>query len=357
MERTKLTVVVSQSSADDPSRRQLEADLVAELMKESRVDVSLIPHLYDLTADHAGMIFLQSLAGDIVILSWMYPRATRWVLFRHGIKGQIGETPLSKEGDRSSKIDHSAVHAGTANDTSDRVVYCIDLREHATSVTYAEEVRRIAQERILHVVDVPGESRDDTSNAERPVSQTRSGQTTCDGLPWDGTMLTTGCEDGLRRIQEAGAPDGRDGLRRWYPVIDYDRCTNCLECIDFCLFGVFGIDEHDRILVEQEDNCKQGCPACSRVCPESAIIFPAHKSPAIAGEDGEIGSLKIDLSSLFGASSALEIAMQERNSELIKDGHDALNANAASQADTPCTLPQNPDELDDLIDRLNNMPL
>src|SRR5205807_682007 len=25
--------------------------------------------------------------------------------------------------------------------------------------------------------------------------------------------------------------------RRWYPVIDYSRCTNCLECLDFCLFG------------------------------------------------------------------------------------------------------------------------
>ena len=40
--------------------------------------------------------------------------------------------------------------------------------------------------------------------------------------------------------------------RRWYPVIDYDRCTNCMECIDFCLFGVYGVDLEDRILVEQQ---------------------------------------------------------------------------------------------------------
>ncbi len=89
--------------------------------------------------------------------------------------------------------------------------------------------------------------------------------------------------------------------RRWYPVIDYSRCTNCMECIDFCLFGVYGVDEHERILVENQDNCKKGCPACSRVCPEQAIMFPDYKTPAIAGAPvGAIGKLKIDLTKLFG---------------------------------------------------------
>ena len=25
----------------------------------------------------------------------------------------------------------------------------------------------------------------------------------------------------------------------WYPVLDYDRCTACGQCADFCLFGVY----------------------------------------------------------------------------------------------------------------------
>ena len=29
----------------------------------------------------------------------------------------------------------------------------------------------------------------------------------------------------------------------WFPVIDYDRCTNCMQCLSFCLFGVYGVDE------------------------------------------------------------------------------------------------------------------
>ena len=75
-------------------------------------------------------------------------------------------------------------------------------------------------------------------------------------------------------------------------MIDYTRCTNCMECLDFCLFGVYGVDKLDTILIEQPDNCRKGCPACSRVCPENAIIFPQHKTPAIAGSDERAGVLE-----------------------------------------------------------------
>ncbi|MEZ6076797.1 MAG: hypothetical protein R3C56_14385 [Pirellulaceae bacterium] len=78
---------------------------------------------------------------------------------------------------------------------------------------------------------------------------------------------------------------------RWYPVIDFSCCTNCMECIDFCLFGVYGIDTLETIVVEQADNCRKGCPACSRVCPQNAIIFP-HKTPAIAGAPVDVGGLR-----------------------------------------------------------------
>ncbi|MCA8999617.1 MAG: ferredoxin family protein, partial [Planctomycetaceae bacterium] len=141
-----------------------------------------------------------------------------------------------------------------------------------------------------------------------------------------------------------------------YPVIDYSRCTNCMECIDFCLFGVYGVDSLDRILVEAEDNCKKGCPACSRVCPENAIIFPQHKTPAIAGADGEVAGLKIDLTKLFGGDdgkNALEMAVAERDQELVNDGRDAVGMSVGipkRQADKP---DQPKDELDDLMDQLD----
>jgi NAD-dependent dihydropyrimidine dehydrogenase PreA subunit len=145
-----------------------------------------------------------------------------------------------------------------------------------------------------------------------------------------------------------------DTRRRWYPVIDYSRCTNCMECIDFCLFGVYGLDEHERILVEQQDNCKKGCPACSRVCPANAIIFPEHKTAAIAGaEVSGAGDFKIDLSKLFGAPTALELAVLERDTELVADGRAAVGMSVGIPKRQSGTAPKPRDALDDLIDGLD----
>ncbi|HKS38351.1 MAG TPA: ferredoxin family protein [Verrucomicrobiae bacterium] len=91
----------------------------------------------------------------------------------------------------------------------------------------------------------------------------------------------------------------------WFPVIDYDRCTNCMQCLSFCLFGVYGVDEEHRIQVQNNDNCKTNCPACSRVCPEAAIMFPKYKAGPINGDmvsdaDLQREKMKIDISALLG---------------------------------------------------------
>lgn len=91
----------------------------------------------------------------------------------------------------------------------------------------------------------------------------------------------------------------------WFPVIDYDRCTNCMQCLSFCLFGVYGVDEEKRIQVQNNDNCKTNCPACSRVCPEAAIMFPKYKAGPINGDvvstaDLQREKMKIDISALLG---------------------------------------------------------
>lgn len=91
----------------------------------------------------------------------------------------------------------------------------------------------------------------------------------------------------------------------WFPVIDYDRCTNCMQCLSFCLFGVYGVDAEKRIEVQQNDHCKTNCPACSRVCPEAAIMFPKYKAGPINGDlvsESDLGreKMKIDISALLG---------------------------------------------------------
>jgi len=91
----------------------------------------------------------------------------------------------------------------------------------------------------------------------------------------------------------------------WFPVIDYDRCTNCMQCLSFCLFGVYGVDDGKRIQVQNNDHCKTNCPACSRVCPEAAIMFPKYKAGPINGDvvsDSDLNreKMKIDISALLG---------------------------------------------------------
>src|SRR5687768_6529673 len=42
----------------------------------------------------------------------------------------------------------------------------------------------------------------------------------------------------------------------WFPVIDYKRCTNCMQCLSFCLFDVYGVSSDGKIQVQNNDNCK-----------------------------------------------------------------------------------------------------
>jgi NAD-dependent dihydropyrimidine dehydrogenase PreA subunit len=71
----------------------------------------------------------------------------------------------------------------------------------------------------------------------------------------------------------------------WFPVIDYDRCEHCRQCLNFCLFGVYELSEQDRVEVRKPANCKTNCPACARACPHSAIIFPKYAESPINGDE------------------------------------------------------------------------
>ena len=130
-----------------------------------------------------------------------------------------------------------------------------------------------------------------------------------------------------------------------------------MECIDFCLFGVYGVDASDTILVEQPDNCRKGCPACSRVCPENAIIFPQHKTPTIAGSADKASSLKIDLSKLFGAPDAVDVAASERDEQLVLAGRDAVGLSVGIPKRREGKPQESKDELDSLIDAVDDLDL
>jgi NAD-dependent dihydropyrimidine dehydrogenase PreA subunit len=128
----------------------------------------------------------------------------------------------------------------------------------------------------------------------------------------------------------------------WYPVIDYSRCTSCGQCADFCLFGVY--DKQDgKVIVTHPEGCKNNCPACARICPQTAIIFPKYKhGGAIGGSDDidEISEQKRhteDVNTLLNGDiySALEqrklkrksIIREEAMNKAIEERLKALNNN------------------------------
>jgi Pyruvate/2-oxoacid:ferredoxin oxidoreductase delta subunit len=57
----------------------------------------------------------------------------------------------------------------------------------------------------------------------------------------------------------------------WFPVIDYDRCTNCMQCLSFCLFGVYGVDQQHRIHAQNHDNCKPTAPPVRASAPKRPL--------------------------------------------------------------------------------------
>lgn len=321
------TLVVSRGQSRNPQKRSLEQAIAQAAGQIDGVDVLVIPHLYDLPKTSDSYNKLKAVQGDIILVSWIYGRAAHWVLDRNGIQGQIGDMLLDDES--ASDEDDAEAESSPADPTQrvtdlyprpDRNIHCIDLKVSASVETIMAEIQRI-----IGALSPADES-------SLPIVETK--------------------------ISQVDEPTSR----RWYPVIDFDRCTNCMECIDFCLFGVYGVDRGENILVEQPDNCRKGCPACSRVCPENAIIFPQHKAPAIAGAqiDGDEG-FKIDLSQLFGAPSKGEdpiaTAARERDEQLLLAGRDTVGIDEQlkkRQADQT-TGPK--DQLDRLIDTLDELDL
>ena len=103
----------------------------------------------------------------------------------------------------------------------------------------------------------------------------------------------------------------------WFPVIDYNRCTNCMQCLSFCLFDVYGAPG-GKIGVQNPANCKTDCPACSRVCPEVAILFPKYKAGPINGDevreqDISREKMKVDISALLGGD--IYAALRQRSTD------------------------------------------
>ncbi len=312
-----LIVALCRDRVAHDRQHALHARLLERLRLYSGVTVRELPHLYDLEPYGPAMNYLRAVEGDLLVAAWMYPRAIQWVLAAHGINGRVGQTqffPAEEMADSDQ--------AATTNSNGRRTLWLIDLRPHHDPLPLLGEIERIVV--------------------------ARGGPP----MPHDSAPISVAPAE--ERIDEPTRP-------RWYPVVDYSRCQTCMECLNFCLFGVFGLDGQSRILVEQPDACRNGCPACARVCPSQAIMFPEHHNPSIAGElRGPAADLNVDLMQLFGSFPAAELAGRERAKFVAeaagsKEGQSvsAPPARETQQANHATSGPGERDELDELVDKLD----
>jgi NAD-dependent dihydropyrimidine dehydrogenase PreA subunit len=117
------------------------------------------------------------------------------------------------------------------------------------------------------------------------------------------------------RIDALPAHPGQDA---WYPAIDKNRCCNCGKCHDFCLFGVYEMEEK-TVKVGHPRNCKINCPACARTCPQRAIIFPKYpKSPINGGLTNE-EAMGLDAKTLYNEALRQRLAQRQAGVSLLRN--------------------------------------
>jgi len=270
------TVVLSRIPADMKDQ-QAAFEPLEKALSDAGIPYRCVDSVYDMQSHDPGLAALRDLHGDLVFLGWHYPRALKWVLARHDLE----------------------VNGST------RKLHVLDARELKPDATVGR-LKDILAGRASAVIAAP---------ALPPVAPLK------DGL--------TPQERGKLAEAELPAPANAKDSPRWYPVIDYDKCTNCMDCMDFCLFGVYGVDFAGTLRTVQQDQCRQDCPACSRVCPVGAIVFPKYPTnQTIAGADGDgdRGTVKLDLSKIFGKPKGRHQAALERDRELVKAGRKPASA-------------------------------
>ena len=264
-DRFRLIVSCARQSGSSPPngehRRAFDEAFIAAVSQQSLCSITIIPHLYDLPSDGPVFQHLQTFEEHLIVATWLPSRAAFWVLATAGVSGARATLDKQPSGD-------------------DRRIWCLDLTKFDQATDGLDVIRRIL------------------SNANPPKST----------------------EDTQIAVEWQDEPVGI----RWYPVIDRDRCVNCLECLNFCLFGVYDLDAVEHITVQQPNACRPGCPACARVCPAGAIMFPEHTDPDISGDSAESKKNKSEKTPSPPSPSSVHSETENRLDKLV-DGLDDVD--------------------------------
>ena len=61
--------------------------------------------------------------------------------------------------------------------------------------------------------------------------------------------------------------------KTWYPIIDYEKCVGCLNCVNFCPHDVYTVKD-GKPYVAHPENCVEFCRGCQKgACEHNAIRY------------------------------------------------------------------------------------
>ncbi len=72
--------------------------------------------------------------------------------------------------------------------------------------------------------------------------------------------------------------------KTWYPMINYELCTECGTCVGKCTHGVYNKEKAPRPVVIYPEGCIQGCTGCGSICPSGAITYFGDTTKTGCGE-------------------------------------------------------------------------
>ncbi len=254
--------------------------LVSDGLKAEGVQLHTVADLCELTARRDSLLGRLAAEGSLTVMA-CYPRAVKWLFSAAG-------APLPPDArlvNLRRELPDSAITAALGGSPSDKVL-------------------------------LAGAGAASSPEALSPR------------IHGDETVPTLGSAVLTESVPGRLPPPKEYGWIPWFPVIDFDRCNHCLQCLSFCLFGVYGVGVDRRVTVRAPENCKANCPACARVCPEQAIVFPKHKAAPINGDEVSDAAcreaVKVDISALLGGD--VYSRLRSRGESRFSKDHDHEHA-------------------------------